>query len=93
MATSKPSACERGDTLKSDTKIAYEAALVEPAKTTNQDNEKEHLDNLKSQCNTECSMWHALSVPQRSGIRRIGKYGIGAWRMGTVPSDVILDKL
>jgi len=93
MATSNPSACEPGDTLKSDKKIADEGVPVESAIKTNQTDGKECMDDLKSQCNTECSTWHPPAVPQRMGIRRIGKYGIGAWRMGIVPSDVMLDKI
>lgn len=83
--------------LKSDMKMSDEGSFIEPAIPKSPADEKGHLCEPKSQCHTNCSTWHAPKVPpkvpQMQGISRIGMYGLGAWRMGNVPSDVIFDKI
>ena len=78
---------------KSEVKMSDEDSSMEPAIPKSRADEKEHAGEPKSQCHTNCTTWHAPKVPQMQGISRIGMYGLGAWRMGNVPSDVIHDKI
>ena len=90
---SSPSACKLGIKAKSNPKMVDEGTSVEAADFTGQDGAKEIAVDQPSLCHTDCSTWHPPKVPPRHGFCRIGKYGLGAWRMGNVPSDVILDKV
>ena len=79
--------------LKSDLKTNDDGSSLESAPPKSHVNQKENMNDSKGHCSTDCSTWHPPKALQKPGIGRIGMYGLGAWRMGNVPSDVIFDKI
>lgn len=88
-----PSASKLGIKGKNESKMVEGESEIDTSNQKEQVESNEPPPKTQNMCNTDCSAWHIPRIQPKQGFHRIGKYGIGAWRMGNVPSDVILDKI
>lgn len=90
-ANSCPCVCRLGIKVNSDPKMVDEETSVEPKEA--KDTGEIELHDPPGVCRNDCKMMRSVGASSKPGISRIGQYGLGAWRMGKVTSDVILDKI
>ena len=77
--------------MNSDPKMIDEETSVEPKET--KDSSEIELRGAPDAYRNDCKMMGGAGASLKPGISRIGQYGLGAWRMGRVTSDVILGKI
>ena len=90
-ANSCPCVCRLGIKVNSDPKMIDEETSVELKAT--KDTDDIELPGAPDGCRNDCKMMGRVGAIPKPGISRIGQYGLGAWRMGRVTSDVILGKI
>lgn len=95
----KPSVCQLGIDEKVPKKMVDEETLVHEEDIA--DNSQE-LPANEPVCRSDCQ-WpahllhhhhhHQHEAAPKRVFRKIGHFGLGAWRVGKVPSDVILERI